>query len=122
MNSADSNSQSMPRGYQEQTREGRRPKTTAEFLEDNRPRIDGLPHTAPVYDDLAKAQQVPAPQACVVMGKQCKCFTDQATPIQMDPDLCQNIVKNGIFLPHLPKQGMVTTEQQRVKFEYDNQS
>lgn len=95
------------------------PKLT--WLEEQTPRIDGLPHTAPVYDELTKAQQVPDPRACVQMGKTCKCYTNQATPINTPDDMCRQIVKNGIFLPHLPPSGANTSDQEALKRQYDAQ-
>lgn len=90
----------MPSGFSSNPERSKK-LTTKEWLADQEPRIQGLPHTAPAYDDLAKAQSVPAPQACVQMAKKCKCYTDQATPIEVTDDMCKNIVANGIYLPHL---------------------
>ncbi|GHD60772.1 zonular occludens toxin domain-containing protein [Jeongeupia chitinilytica] len=79
-------------------------RTLEQWVQDQQPRIAGLPHTAPEYDDLTKPQSVPAPQACVSSAKGCKCYTDQGTPVQMDKDMCENIVRNGIYLPWKPGQ------------------
>lgn len=113
---------SMPAGYKTSSNDQPQKMTIAQYMEVQTARIDGLPHTAPVYDDLAKPQSVPAPQACVQTAKRCRCYTDQATPIAMDDDLCKQIVENGIYLPHLPAAGAITAEQQKLKDEYDNQS
>jgi hypothetical protein len=96
-----------------------RPQLT--WLQAQQPRIQGLPHTAPAYDDLAKPQQLPDPRACVLMGESCRCFTNQATPIDTPDDMCRQIVKNGIFLPHLPQSGAITSEQEQLKRQYDAQ-
>ncbi|WP_148714029.1 zonular occludens toxin domain-containing protein [Chitinolyticbacter meiyuanensis] len=103
--------QAMPAGYTPQQTAMAKPELS--WIEKQQPRLDGLPHTAPAYDDLAKPQQIPAPQACVTIGDRCKCYTNQATPIQMDDDLCRNIVANGIFLPHLAPDQQQTQQQQQ---------
>jgi zona occludens toxin len=109
-------SNSMPAGYSP-TSERSKKLSTSEWLAEQKPRIDGLPHTAPAYDDLAKPQSVPAPQACVEMGNKCKCYTDQATPIEVPDDMCKNIVKNGIYLPHLKHE----PTQDELKRRYDSE-
>lgn len=78
-----------------------------DWFKDQVPRVAGLPHTAPVYDGLTKPHDVPAPQACVKMGDKCKCYTDQATPINMSDDICNNIVEHGIYLAYLDKKGNI---------------
>ncbi len=95
-----------------------RPPQKLDWMAQQKPRIEGLPHTAPAYDDLTKPQQVPAPQACVVMRDKCKCYTNQATPISTPDDLCRSIVQNGIYLPHLPPAQATQDELQR---RYDAQ-
>nr|WP_315168312.1 zonular occludens toxin domain-containing protein [uncultured Deefgea sp.] len=107
--------QAMPPGYQSGNSNRIKKLTTSEWVEEQQPRIPGMPHTAPVYDDLAKPQSVPAPQACVQMADKCKCYTDQATPIEVTDDMCKNIVKNGIYLPHLKRE----PTQDELKRRYD---
>lgn len=99
-------------GYNPQSVVHAETKHELSWIESQQPRLSGLPQTAPAYDDLTKPQQVPAPQACVVIGDRCKCYTNQATPIEMDDALCRNIVANGIFLPHLQPQQQALPAQQ----------
>lgn len=68
------------------------------------PRVQGLPHTAPAYDGLTAPQRVPYPAACVESGERCKCYTDQATPLQVPADLCRQLVAGGLFLAWVPAQ------------------
>ncbi|MCF7521964.1 zonular occludens toxin domain-containing protein [Neisseria sp. ZJ106] len=70
---------------------------------DYEPRIQGQPHTAPIYDNMNKAvKTMPYPVACVQNGNKCTCYTDQATPIQgFDKKQCLDFVKNGIYNPYL---------------------
>lgn len=71
--------------------------TTGDYLSSYVPRIDGLPHTAPRYDELAKPAVMPLPAACVQMGPRCDCYTTQATKLIVPESLCRQIVKNGYF-------------------------
>lgn len=66
------------------------------------PRLAGLPHTAPAYDQMTtQPSDMPMPQACVQMRDLCKCFTEQGTSISdMPKDMCQNIVSNGYYNPY----------------------
>lgn len=72
-------------------------QTTEQFLASYAPRIEGLPHTAPRYDEATKPTTAPFPAACVSMGKRCDCYTQQGTKLQTPEDLCKRIVSNGFF-------------------------
>ncbi|MDW5418878.1 zonular occludens toxin domain-containing protein [Iodobacter sp. CM08] len=87
-------------------------KTTAQWIEEQTPRIPTLAYTAPVYDKLTEPSSVPAPQACVMSkSKGCLCFTDQATPLYMPTELCENIVKHGVYLAFLNKPNIEKKEE-----------
>lgn len=68
-----------------------------------KPRVSGLPHTAPVYDKLNEPKQRPMPN-CVVFERtgDCMCYTQQATKMDVPFDICHNIVANGYFDPAKP--------------------
>lgn len=68
-----------------------------QYVYENTPRVEGLPHTAPKYDELTAPTQVPAPVACMATASRCNCYTQQATPISMPDNLCRDIVKHGYF-------------------------
>jgi len=73
--------------------------TLADFIADHDPLVRGLPHTAPVYADVAKPVEAPYPAACVRMGSRCDCYTQQATRIaDTPPELCDQIVRYGFFV------------------------
>ena len=78
----------------------KRPLTNAEYAEQFMPRLPGLPHTAPRYDELTNPMRAPYPAACMHSKKrdECKCFTQDATPLDVPMKLCLQIVKDGIFL------------------------
>jgi len=68
-----------------------------QFVFDRTARVNGLPQTAPQYDELTKPDVVPVPAACVASSTKCTCYTQQATPMQIGNDLCAQIVANGYF-------------------------
>ncbi|HTD06240.1 zonular occludens toxin domain-containing protein [Undibacterium sp.] len=68
-----------------------------QYVYENTPRVDGLPFTAPKYDELTAPTVAPAPVACMSTKSRCSCYTQQATPISMPDNLCREIVKNGYF-------------------------
>lgn len=78
---------------------GARAQTTGEYMASYRPRIPGLMHTAPAYDELTKPKRVPVPAACVrSKSKGCKCYTQDATPYPMDEGMCDRQLEHGSFL------------------------
>ena len=81
------------------------PKTVAQYVDGFIPRLDGMPQTAPRYDEITKPVTAPFPAACVNMGSRCDCYTQQGTKLQTPSNVCIQIVKNGYFLdwqlPHL---------------------
>jgi zona occludens toxin len=74
------------------------PLTPAQLMASYQPRFEGMPQTAPRYDEITKPSTAPYPAACMLMGDRCTCFTQQATRIQTPDDLCRQIVKNGFFV------------------------
>ncbi|MDR7095513.1 zonular occludens toxin domain-containing protein [Hydrogenophaga laconesensis] len=76
-----------------------RPKTALEYATERVPRLEGLEHTAPVYDGLTTPTRVPLPAACIQWtGKGCKCFTQTGTPYRTTEQICLQIVRHGIFI------------------------
>lgn len=78
-------------------------KPKLSYAEMWKPRLEGLPHTAPAYDKLNEPTQRPMPN-CIVRVKtgDCNCFTQQATAMDVPFDICHSIVKNGFFDPAKP--------------------
>lgn len=62
------------------------------------PRIRGLPHTAPVFDEVTKPTVAPYPAACVSMRQICRCYSQQGTVLDVVPPLCELIVERGFFV------------------------
>ena len=73
-------------------------QTPLEYAESFTPRVAGLPHTAPAYDEVTKPSQAPYPAACVSMGKRCACYTQQGTKLDTGADLCRQIADGGFFV------------------------
>lgn len=74
------------------------PLSLDEYLDARKPRIPDFPHTAPVYDQATAPTVAPYPAACVQMGKTCKCYTQQATLLQVSGSVCLQIVAQGFFM------------------------
>lgn len=72
--------------------------TPADYFADYEPRIPGLPHTAPRFDEITKPVHAPYPAACVKMGDLCGCYTQQGTVLDTPVELCLHIVKKGYFV------------------------
>lgn len=61
------------------------------------PRISGLEHTAPKYDELTKPVRVPVPAACIIVGSDCRCLSQQGTPLNVQLSMCIQFVEKGWF-------------------------
>jgi zona occludens toxin len=89
----------------------RRPMTKTEYVAAYQPRLPGLMHTAPAYDDLTKPKRVPVPAACIEVTKElrnggmvgCRCYTQDATPYPVDLAMCRQLVAQGTFLAFQPE-------------------
>ena len=83
-----------------------------QFVFDRTPRLQGLPQTAPRYDDITKPTTVPVPAACVSNEHRCSCFTQQATPMNVPDLLCRDIVARGYFVDFDDKGGQNRQQSQ----------
>ena len=77
---------------------------TEEYIKKFTPRIKDVPWSAPVYDEVVEIKSFPRPQ-CVLWhsGKysgQCRCFSQQATPLSVNQNMCVEIVNSGYFEPY----------------------
>lgn len=93
----------------------RRPMTPQEFAEGYTPRIAGLPHTAPAYDEVTKPSQAPYPAACLASKTKCQCYSQQATRLDTPERLCRDIAAGGFFVAwNLPAAQAVPMQQPQV--------
>lgn len=87
------------------------------YVFERSPRVAGLAHTAPIYDDVTRPTTAPVPAACIQVRGVCKCFSQQATALDVHPDQCRAIVAGGYFqdFDHSPKSNpsMAGTEAAR---------
>lgn len=74
------------------------PSNPADWVAMHSPRVPGLLHTAPIYDAVTAPKVAPYPAACVEFGNDCRCYTEQATRLEMPKDLCLQIVERGYFV------------------------
>ncbi|EER61076.1 Zonular occludens toxin [Acidovorax delafieldii 2AN] len=74
------------------------PMTAAQYVDARSPRLADFPHTAPAYDQVTQPTEAPYPAACVQMGKTCKCYSQQATLLQVSGAVCLQIVAQGFFM------------------------
>lgn len=72
--------------------------TTAEYLDQHRPRVAGLDYTAPIYDGVTKPTQAPYPAACIQSRHKCSCYSQQGTKLDVPSELCGSIVAGGFFI------------------------
>lgn len=68
-----------------------------DFVFRTTPRVDGLAHTAPKYDQLTKPVRVPVPAMCIRRGDVCRCFSQQGTYLQVPTNMCLEISHSGYF-------------------------
>ncbi|MCP8686068.1 zonular occludens toxin domain-containing protein [Marinobacterium sedimentorum] len=80
------------------------PLDPAEYMKLYRPRIAGIPSTAPIYDELMMPVEAPKTY-CVSWRKEeidhCQCYTQQITKINMSFSACKNIVNHRMWDPTL---------------------
>jgi len=88
----------IPSQQHQQPLQPNRKLTADEYVTERVARLADFPHTAPAYDDVTKPTEAPYPAACVQMGKTCKCYTQQATLLQVSGTVCLQIVAQGFFM------------------------
>jgi len=75
--------------------------TRQEYIDSLKPRIEALAWTAPRYDPITEPVKAPFPAACLLQlekEKDCKCWTQEATPLAVPFETCRDIAQNGVFL------------------------
>ncbi len=92
-------------------------KTSATFLNDRQPRVQGMPDSAPAYDDLTTPKTFPKVTACIATKTRCSCFTQQATPIEMEDYRCRYYVDKGWFDPYIDPQEQRDREMMARRYD-----
>ncbi|MFG6485218.1 zonular occludens toxin domain-containing protein [Roseateles sp. BYS78W] len=89
--------------------------TPAEYAAAYTPRIEGLPHTAPIYDGVTQPQQAPYPAACIANAKRCQCYSQQGTRLDMNEQLCRQLADGGFFVAWTPAGERVQRAQDQTR-------
>lgn len=92
-----------------------------EYMFNQTPRVVGMAQSAPKYDPLTTPVRVPVPAMCLQKGTvsdhsevSCKCFSQQATPLDVPFNMCVEFARNGFFQefdPDRDKQAVARSEQ-----------
>jgi hypothetical protein len=69
-----------------------------EYLAVRTPAVQGVPQSAEIYKEVTKPITAPFAAACISMGSRCKCYSQQGTPLDVEPNLCKQLVAGGQFL------------------------
>lgn len=77
---------------------GRETLSPLEYAQSYLPRVEGLPHTAPAYDEVTKPTQAPYPAACIASAVKCVCASQQGTRLDTPESLCRQIANGGFFV------------------------
>lgn len=81
------------------------------YVWENTPRVEGLQHTAPKYDELTKPVRVPVPAACIQYRGTCKCLSQQGTPMDVKESMCVEFARNGFFEDFDPEKDREASER-----------
>lgn len=73
--------------------------TAKDYVEHYKPRLTGLLHTAPAYDEITKPVDAPIPVGCVERKKDgdCRCYDQQGNRYMTTPQVCKTVLEQGIF-------------------------
>lgn len=69
---------------------------------DYQPRIDSLPETKPIYDSMRNVVNMETVIGCVESKTDCNCYTQQATTVYVNEQLCKKYARGGVFQLYRP--------------------
>ena len=92
-------------------------QTTEQYIADRTPRLDGIPSSAPIYDELTRPVTFPRPSCYATQSETlinsrrktlklgnrhgrlhgCSCLSQQGTRMDIPFEACMNMVENGAF-------------------------
>lgn len=73
-------------------------ESKSDYFKNHTPRIDGLPFTAPVFDEIREVNSYPWPTCIASFEKNtCLCHSQQSTRMDIPLEICFQIVSNGMF-------------------------
>ena len=80
-----------------------------------RPRVEGMPETAPIYDGIRAVSRMESVAACIKGSKGCDCYTDFGTKVSIKPETCRDWAENGLPFNPYRKEGLGMTEGQNAR-------
>jgi zona occludens toxin len=79
-----------------------------------KPRVRGMPFSAPVYDQITQPSDFPRVSACMSSeSKGCNCYTQQGTPVDVPSSACLVYVRVGSFDPWLSSRRASQAQQRQ---------
>ena len=80
-----------------------------------RPRVEGMPETAPIYDGIRAVNRMESVAACIKGWKGCDCYTDFGTKVSIKPETCRDWAENGLPFNPYRKEGVSMAEGQNAR-------
>lgn len=80
-----------------------------------RPRVEGMPETAPIYDGIRSVNRMESVAACIKGRKGCDCYTDFGTKVSIKPETCRDWAENGLPFNPYRKEGVGMAEGQNAR-------
>jgi len=91
---------------------GVRASTPTELYRSLQPRVVGMPHTAPRYDELTKPVRAPVVVGCWLSDSDGWCITQQATRLRLPREVMKAYIENGQFVDFDPGPNIGDQRQQ----------
>jgi len=80
-----------------------------------RPRVEGMPETAPIYDGIRSVNRMESVAACIKGRKGCDCYTDFGTKVSIKPETCRDWAENGLPFNPCRREGGSRDEGQNAR-------
>lgn len=80
-----------------------------------RPRVEGMPETAPIYDGIRAVSRMESVAACIKGRKGCDCYTDFGTKVSIKPETCRDWAENGLPFNPYRREGVGMAEGQNAR-------
>ena len=80
-----------------------------------RPRVEGMPETAPIYDGIRSVNRMESVAACIKGRKGCDCYTDFGAKVSIKPETCRDWAENGLPFNPYRREGVRMAEGQNAR-------
>jgi len=84
---------------------------------DYRPKIEGVPASAPAYKHLIKVTSVPLLMGCVSTPDWCRCYTNQGTPYPATKLFCGEYIAGHVYNPYRTEKIVIAENSENVESE-----